>query len=144
MSDTMLLGVLRMPIADGTETLILRQFINRARQAADRIEADAERIAALEADRAAALRLANDLTLETQTTEEAVADLVRIVRDARTRIAALEASLAERDRVIEQVRGELEALLRHFTKVPSTLADSKARGRAHDALQTLQIEGIQR
>ena len=31
-----------------------------------------KRIAALEADRAAALRLANDLTLETQTTEEAV------------------------------------------------------------------------
>lgn len=57
------------------------------------------------------------------------------------RIAALEASLAERDKVIEQARVELEAVLRHFTKVPSTLADSKALGGVHDGLQ---IEGIQR
>ena len=48
MSDTMLLGVLRMPMPDNPDPMTMRQFVDRARQAADRIEADAERIAALE------------------------------------------------------------------------------------------------
>ena len=46
MSDLMLLGVLRMPM-DGADPITLHQFIDRARQAADRIEADAKEIAAL-------------------------------------------------------------------------------------------------
>ena len=49
MSDTMLLGVLRMPVAVHGD-LDLAQLIGRAREAADRIEADARRIAELEAD----------------------------------------------------------------------------------------------
>lgn len=43
--------------------------------------------------------------------------------DQSDRIAALEAALEE--------------LLRHFTKAPSTLADSEARGRAHDVLRSI-------
>lgn len=54
MSDTMLLGVLRMPMDYLQPDLQLLQFIDRARQAADRIEADAARIAELEAELAAA------------------------------------------------------------------------------------------
>lgn len=97
-----------------------------------------ERIAALEADRAAALRLANDLTLETQTVEEAVADLVRMVRDARTRIAALEASLAERDRGIEQTR----VALRHGIKTINHLGGAVECMPLHDALR--KIEEVQK
>ena len=97
--------------------------------------AENARIAALEADRAAALRLANDLTLETQTVEEAVADLVRMVRDARTRIAALEASLAERDRVIEQARVALERI-RHAT------APTHDDGGHHEAAHDLSIDAL--
>ena len=48
MSDTMLLGVLRMPVNDRGD-LRLMQLISRAREAADRIERDADRIAELEA-----------------------------------------------------------------------------------------------
>lgn len=48
MSDVMLLGVLRMPIDDyGDLTLI--QFIDRAREAADRIEKDASELERLRA-----------------------------------------------------------------------------------------------
>lgn len=50
MSDVMLLGVLRMPQELLTSELSLLQFIDRARQAADRIEDDAERIEALKRD----------------------------------------------------------------------------------------------
>ena len=49
MSDTMLLGVLRMPM-DNPDPVRLRQFVSRARQAADRIEADAREIARLQKD----------------------------------------------------------------------------------------------
>lgn len=45
MSDMMLIGVLRMPLPDNPDPLTLHQFIDRARQAADRIEADAALIA---------------------------------------------------------------------------------------------------
>ena len=48
MSDTMLLGVLRMPVDDHGD-LRLMQLISRAREAADRIERDADHIAELEA-----------------------------------------------------------------------------------------------
>ena len=43
MGDTMLLGVLRMPM-DDPGPVRLMQFVGRARQAADRIEADAKKI----------------------------------------------------------------------------------------------------
>jgi len=43
MGDTMLLGVLRMPM-DDPDPVQLMQFVGRARQAADRIEADAKEI----------------------------------------------------------------------------------------------------
>ncbi len=49
MSDVMLLGVLRMPMPDEPDTLTLRQFVSRAREAADRIEADADELARLRA-----------------------------------------------------------------------------------------------
>ena len=47
MSDLMLLGVLRMPMPDNPDAMTLRQFVDRARQAADRIEADGAEIARL-------------------------------------------------------------------------------------------------
>ena len=50
MSDVMLLGVLRMPMPDNPDPLTLRQFVDRARQAADRIEADATEIEHLRAE----------------------------------------------------------------------------------------------
>lgn len=49
MSDLMLLGVLRMPVTTSSEPLTLSQFIGRAREAADRIEADADKIQQLQA-----------------------------------------------------------------------------------------------
>jgi hypothetical protein len=59
MSDLMLTGVLRMPM-DNPDPLTLRQFVDRARQAADRIEADAKEIDRLTAERDA---LREQLTL---------------------------------------------------------------------------------
>jgi hypothetical protein len=56
MSDVMLLGVLRMPHELLTDELSLLQFIDRARQAADRIEADALRIESLERSNTEMLR----------------------------------------------------------------------------------------
>jgi len=50
MSDTMLLGVLRMPIGDNPDPITLAQFVDRARQAADRIESDTEEIERLRED----------------------------------------------------------------------------------------------
>jgi hypothetical protein len=44
MSDVMLLGVLRMPMPESPDPMTLRQFVSRARQAADRIEADGDEI----------------------------------------------------------------------------------------------------
>ena len=44
MSDVMLLGVLRMPVPASVDAMWLHQFFDRARQAADRIEADAAEI----------------------------------------------------------------------------------------------------
>ena len=44
MSDTMLLGVLRMPLPDNPDPLTLAQLAGRAREAADRIERDAAEI----------------------------------------------------------------------------------------------------
>lgn len=49
MGDVMLLGVLRMPIGDNPDPLVLRQLVDRARQAADRIESDAAELARLRA-----------------------------------------------------------------------------------------------
>jgi hypothetical protein len=54
MSDVILLGALRLPMPDNPSPLALRQFVVRARQAADRIEADAAEIAALRSALAAA------------------------------------------------------------------------------------------
>jgi hypothetical protein len=51
MSDVMLLGVLRMPMPDEPDTMTLRQFVSRARQAACRIEADADELAELRTER---------------------------------------------------------------------------------------------
>ena len=50
MSDVMLLGVLRMPMPDDPDQLTLRQFVDRARQAADRIEADAAKLGRMDAE----------------------------------------------------------------------------------------------
>ena len=49
MSDTMLLGVLRMPLPDNPDPLTLAQLAGRAREAADRIERDAAEIERLRA-----------------------------------------------------------------------------------------------
>jgi hypothetical protein len=49
MSDVMLIGVLRMPMPDEPDPMTLRQFVSRARQAADRIEADGAEIERLRA-----------------------------------------------------------------------------------------------
>lgn len=50
MSDTMLLGILRMPLPNNPDPLTLAQFAWRAGQAADRIEHDAAEIKRLRAD----------------------------------------------------------------------------------------------
>jgi hypothetical protein len=50
MSDVMLLGVLRMPMPESPDPTTLRQFVSRARQAACRIEADADELEALRAE----------------------------------------------------------------------------------------------
>lgn len=50
MSDTMLLGVLRMPIDDLPPLSPLAQLVDRAREAADRIESDAAEIKRLRAE----------------------------------------------------------------------------------------------
>ena len=60
MSDVMLLGVLRMPVPYPVDAMWLHQFVDRARQAADRIEADAAEIERL---RAALTLAANRLDL---------------------------------------------------------------------------------
>jgi hypothetical protein len=49
MSDVMLLGVLRMPVPFPVDAVWLHQFVDRARQAADRVEADAAEIERLRA-----------------------------------------------------------------------------------------------
>ena len=49
MSDTMLLGILRMPLPNNPDPLTLAQFAWRAGQAADRIEHDAAEIKRLRA-----------------------------------------------------------------------------------------------
>jgi hypothetical protein len=49
MSDVMLLGVLRMPVPYPVDAMWLHQFVDRARQAAERIEADAAEIERLRA-----------------------------------------------------------------------------------------------
>lgn len=53
MSDVMLLGILRMPI-EYSDTLSVMQLVGRARQAADRIEEDAEEIERLRSELAKA------------------------------------------------------------------------------------------
>lgn len=61
MSDTILLGVLRMPLPDNPDPLTLAQLAGRARQAADRIERDAEEIERLSAENAHLLAFARDI-----------------------------------------------------------------------------------
>ena len=49
MSDVMLLGVLRMPVNEN-DPMCMAQFVSRAREAADRIESDADEITRLQAE----------------------------------------------------------------------------------------------
>ncbi len=63
MSDVMLLGVLRMPMPDyasGPDALAWLQLRDRARQAADRIEADGAEIARLRAALLLAQRMCHE------------------------------------------------------------------------------------
>ena len=80
MSDTMLLGVLRMPM-DNPTPLQLAQFITRARQAASQIEADAKEIEWLKAKLAeteSQLREMSRLVIRTAELEAALArDMTR-------------------------------------------------------------------
>lgn len=92
MSDLMLLGVLRMPVPPNPDPLTLQQFISRARQAADRIEADADTIERLTAELAAARETARRLM-----------DAERVLlADAERRTAQLERALALCASVAEQ------------------------------------------
>lgn len=63
MSDTMLLGVLRMPLKDNPDPdpLTLAQLAGWARQAADRIERDAEEIERLRAENETLRAFARDV-----------------------------------------------------------------------------------
>jgi small-conductance mechanosensitive channel len=61
------------------------------------------------------------------------------------RIQALQASLdqanmqiIEQREVIEQALEALEQVTRHFTRTPSTLADTEARGKAHKTIDALR------
>ena len=67
MSDVMLLGVLRMPLeVDGGPLSPMAQLVQRARQAADRIEADAAGIARLTAEVAASQADAQALRVDAE------------------------------------------------------------------------------
>lgn len=46
-------------------------------------------------------------------------------------------NLQEQKDTLQQARAKLEVLLRHFTRTPSTLADTTVRGDAHRALDEL-------
>lgn len=73
-------------------------------------------MSAIDDARRVAMRVANALTLETQTPEDMATDLVRQVRDARARAEtaeterdALKAQLAEAVGVLQSVTGALES-----------------------------------
>jgi hypothetical protein len=46
-------------------------------------------------------------------------------------------NLQDQKNTLQEARAKLEALLRHFTRTPSTLADTTARGDAHKALDDI-------
>jgi len=46
-------------------------------------------------------------------------------------------NLQDQKDTLQQARAKLEALLRHFTRTPSTLADTTVRGDAHKALDDI-------
>jgi len=64
MSDTMLLGILRMPFPDNPDPLTLAQLAWRAGQAADRIEHDATEINRLRAENETLRAFARDVMAE--------------------------------------------------------------------------------
>jgi hypothetical protein len=98
MSDLMLTGVLRMPM-DNPDPLTLRQFVDRARQAADRIEADAKGIDRLTAElaqamkeRSRAITVGSDMEQEVERLREQLA-LAESVRAAQ--VAGLTEGMAK-------------------------------------------------
>lgn len=115
MSDTMLLGVLRMPMPENPDPLTLRQFVDRARQAADRIEADTERIAALEREvETERMRLVAVAVVAAADTPESAASARAIHEDYRgatleTVIRRVDECIALRE-ALKQVREALEHL----------------------------------
>jgi hypothetical protein len=46
-------------------------------------------------------------------------------------------NLQDQKNTLQEARAKLEALLRHFTRTPSTLADTTVRGEAHKALDDI-------
>lgn len=64
MSDLMLLGVLRMPLGDDPDPLAVWQLAQRAREAADTIEALTAENARLQETLSGALGMATNLTME--------------------------------------------------------------------------------
>ena len=107
MSNAMLLGVLRMPIPDNPAPLTLRQFVDRARQAAAEIE-----------------RLTDDYAAATHLLTDRDAHIERLKAELATLLAATAAvqadQRAEIDRanaVIDELRADAERYrhLRQFT-----------------------------
>lgn len=118
MSDLMLLGVLRMPIKTHNGPLSpLAQFVARAREAADRIEADAERIRALEAERDQLRAQLKAALAERDDANEECAVRIKERDQARAEVDALReanstfasASILPDDKVIAD-RAEVDAL----------------------------------
>lgn len=112
MSDTMLLGVLRMPIHHNDDITLI-QFIDRARAAADRIERDAE--------------LIEDLQRQNQLQKAQIRNMAAMLERAEAR----ERDLAEK--ILAIPYGDLHANngdLRQDAKYRSGWNDCRARLRS--------------
>jgi septal ring factor EnvC (AmiA/AmiB activator) len=114
MGDTMLIGVLRMPM-DNPDPLKLMQFVSRARQAADRIETDAKEIEAMRSENE---RLREDVAhwkeqhgLAHDLSEWHKSDVERLRSDLETAERALDAQTDFRAE-IERLRELVESAYR--------------------------------
>ena len=143
MSDLMLLGVLRMPM-DNPDPLTLHQFVGRARQAADRIEADAKEIDRLTAElaqamkeRSRAIAVGSDMEQEVERLREQLA-LAESVRAAQV------AGMTEGAEKLQRDAARYSYLRNHSCPQvvhPSGYGMGNARGEQLDAAIDVALKG---